>query len=285
MILDVETRELLIKGAKGLDENIIIHTRIKPGESIAGLVARDGTPFLVTDIEVDPTIARKNSSSYKSKSFLSVPITLRDKVIGVFNASDKGPRGEDIFTPSDLKIISMIIQQAAIAIENANYCRELEYLSITDSLTGLYNHRYFMRTLRHEAARSNRHGNQLCLLMFDVDDLKSYNDVYGHLEGDRLLKEISRAVKESLRVVDIMCRYAGDEFMIILLETSILQVKVIAEKIRDAVSGLNLKKKVTLSMGIATCRNNINAHDFILKTDQALYQAKKEGKDGICCLA
>ncbi len=285
MILDTQTQELLIKGAKGLDEDIIINTRIKLGESIAGLVARDGNHFLVTDIEVEPTIARKNSSPYKSKSFLSVPIKLHDKIVGVFNASDKGLNGEDIFTQTDLKVISMIIQQAAIAIENANYCRELEHLSITDPLTGLYNHRYFMRTLRHEIERSNRHGNPLCLLMFDVDDLKSYNDVYGHLEGDQLLKEISRAVKENLRVVDIVCRYAGDEFMVILPETNILQVKVIAEKIKNAVSGLRLKRTITISMGIATCRKNINVHDFILKTDQALYQAKKEDKDGVCCLA
>lgn len=284
MVLDVEEQELLIKGARGLDEDIIINTRIKIGESIAGLVARDGNPLLVTDIEVEPIIGRKNNFLYKSKSFLSVPIKLRDKVVGVFNASDKGPMGEDVFTQTDLKVISMIIQQAAIAIENANYYRELEHLSTIDSLTGLYNHRHFMRTLRHEVERSNRYGNPLCLLMFDVDDLKSYNDVYGHLEGDRLLKEISRAVKESLRVVDVVCRYAGDEFMIILLETSILQVKVVAEKIKQAVSSLRLKRMITLSMGIATCRKNINVHDFILKTDQALYQAKKEGKDGVCCL-
>lgn len=285
MILDEPAQELLIKGAKGLDENVIINTRIKLGESIAGLAARDGNPLLVTDIEVEPAIARKNSPSYKSKSFISVPIKLRDKVVGVFNASNKGPKGKDIFTQADLKIILMIVQQAAIAIENANYCRELEHLSITDSLTGLYNHRYFMRALRFEAERSNRYGNPLCLLMFDVDDLKSYNDVYGHLEGDFLLKEISRVVKENLRVVDIVCRYAGDEFMIILPETSVVRVKVIAEKIKQAVLNLKLKRTVTISMGIAASRKDINAHDFILKTDQALYQAKKEGKNGICCLA
>ena len=285
MIFDAQAQELLIKGAKGLDENIIINTRIKLGESIAGVVARDGNPFLVTDIEAEPGIVRRNRFSYKSRSFLSVPIKLHDKVVGVFNASDKGLNGKDVFTQTDLKVISMIIQQAAIAIENANYCRELEHLSITDPLTGVYNHRYFMRTLRHEVERSRRHGNPLCLLMFDVDDLKSYNDVWGHLEGDQMLKEISQAVKTNLRVVDIACRYAGDEFMVILLETNILQVKAIAEKIKQAVSGLKLKRKVTISMGIATCHQNSNVHDFILKTDQALYQAKKEGKDGVCCLA
>ena len=111
MILDVEEQELLIKGARGLDEDIIINTRIKIGESIAGLVARDGNPLLVTDIEVEPIIGRKNNFLYKSKSFLSVPIKLRDKVVGVFNASDKGPMGEDVFTQTDLKVISMIINK------------------------------------------------------------------------------------------------------------------------------------------------------------------------------
>lgn len=163
-------------------------------------------------------------------------------------------------------------------------CRELEHLSITDSLTGLYNHRYFMQTLRSEAERFHRHGNPLCLLMFDVDDLKSYNDVYGHLEGDQLLKEVGRAVKESLRVLDVVCRYGGDEFMVILPETSMLQVKVVAEKIKQAVSNLRLKRAAAISMGIATCHKDMNVYDFILKTDQALYQAKKENKGGICCL-
>ncbi len=111
-----------------------------------------------------------------------------------------------------------------------------------------------MRTLRYEVERFNRHGNPLCLLMFDVDDLKSYNDVYGHLEGDRMLQEISRAVKEILRAVDIVCRYAGDEFMVILPETSLLQGKVITRKIKQAASNLRLKRAVTVSMGIAACR-------------------------------
>ena len=100
-----------------------------------------------------------------------------------------------------------------------------------------------------------------------------------------MLKEISQAVKGCLRVLDVVCRYAGDEFMVILPETNIVQVKAVAKKIKQAVSNLRLKRTVTISMGIATCRKNINAHDFILKTDQALYQTKKEGKGGICCLA
>ena len=284
MFLDIASQELLIKGTRGLDEDIIINTRIKIGEPIAGLVARDGNPFLVTDIEVEPIIGRKNRPSYKGKSFLSVPIKLHNKIVGVFNMSENGHRGEGIFTENDLKILDMIIQQATIAIENANHCRELEYLSTIDFLTGLYNYRYFRRILKQEVDRSKRHSNPMCLVMFDVDDFKSYNDAYGHLEGDYALKEISRVLKENLRMLDIICRYAGDEFVIVLIETDIIQVKIVAEKIKKAVSNLELKRQVTLSIGISAYHKNNDEHDFILKTDQALYQAKKEGKDGVCCL-
>src|SRR3989338_2124548 len=135
MILDPQAQELSIKGAKGLDEDIIAKTRIKLGESIAGVVAQNGNPLLVTNIEVEPGIGRKNYPLYKSKSFLSIPIKVRDKIVGVFNASDKGLTGADVFTQTDLKVISIIIQQAAIAIENANSYSELEHLSTTDSLT------------------------------------------------------------------------------------------------------------------------------------------------------
>ena len=285
MLLDEESQELLIKGAKGLDENIIKETRVKVGDSIAGLVARDSKPLLVRDIETDRIVARKNRPVYKSRSFLSVPIELHGKIIGVVNVTDKGHRGCGVFTQADLKILRMIVQQAAIAIENANHLRELEYLSTTDSLTGVHNHRYFMRTLEAEVERCKRYAKSKCLLMFDVDDFKDYNDAYGHLEGDQALKEISQAVKRNLRTVDKICRYAGDEFVIILPETNILQAEVIAEKIKVVVENLKLKKVLTLSMGIAAYHKSIDGRDLILKADQALYQAKKEGKNGVCCLA
>lgn len=285
MLLDKGTQELLIKGAKGLDESVIQETRVKVGDSISGLVARDFTPLLVRDIETDSVHARKNRPFYKSRSFLSVPIELHDEIVGVVNVTDKGQGGDGVFTETDLKILNMIVHQAAIAIENANHCRELEYLSTIDSLTGVNNHRHFMLTLKTEVERSKRYANPVCLLMFDVDDFKSYNDSYGHLEGDQVLKELSRVVKLNLRTVDVLCRYAGDEFVVILPETSILQAEAIAGKIKAAVSRIKFKRVVTLSMGIAAYHKNNDGHGLILKTDQALYQAKKEGKDGVCCLA
>ncbi len=284
MFLDMDKQELVIKGAKGLSDDIIKSSRVKFGEPIAGLVAQDSQPRFVANIETDPSYARKNRSAYKGKSFLSVPIKLHDLLIGVLNVSEKGPQGEGVFTQTDLKILEMIVHQGAIAIENANHYRELEYLSTTDFLTGLFNYRYFMRALKQEIDRSVRHSNQICLLMFDVDDFKSYNDTFGHLEGDHALKEIARSLKESLRKLDIICRYAGDEFVIIIPETDLVEAKVVVEKIQTAVSKLQLKRKITLSMGLSSYHKNNDVRDFIRKADQALYQAKKEGKDGVCCL-
>ncbi|MBN1870590.1 MAG: diguanylate cyclase, partial [Candidatus Omnitrophica bacterium] len=284
MLLDVESQELLIKGARGLSENIMKETRVKVGESIAGLVARDFKPILVQDIETDKIVARRNKPFYKSRSFLSVPIELQKKIVGVVNVTDKGPLGDGVFTQADLKILCMIVHQAAISIENASHCKDLERLSTIDSLTGIYNRRHFMLTLKYEIERSRRYGNQMCLLMFDVDDFKSYNDDYGHLEGDQVLKEISLVIKINLRTADTICRYAGDEFVIILPETNILQAEVIAKKFKQAVKCLRLKRAVTLSLGIAAYHKNYDERNLILKADQALYQSKKEGKDTACCL-
>src|SRR5436189_1787560 len=103
----------------------------------------------------------------------------------------------------------MITRQVAVAIETAKLYKELSYLSITDPLTNMFNYRHFAKTLDQEIKRLKRYPGDLCLLMIDVDDFKSYNDSFGHLEGDTLLKEIARILNENLRNVDIACRYAG----------------------------------------------------------------------------
>ncbi len=282
MLLDPQTQELIIKGAIGLDEDIIKNTRLKIGEQIAGRVAKEGKPLLVVNIESQKPIARRNRPTYQGKSFISVPIKLHNKIVGVVNISDKDSLKEDVFNHIDLKILSTIVRQAAIAIENANYYKELEYLSSSDSLTGLYNHRYFVKRLDQEIDRSKRYPKALCLMIVDVDDFKSYNDSFGHLEGDHLLKVVAKLLKNSLRSVDIVCRYAGDEFTVILPETDMKGAHRIAEKILAATKSLKLKQSVSLSIGISLCTPKMDRYDLIMKTDQALYQAKKEGKDKIC---
>ena len=120
--------------------------------------------------------------------------------------------------------------------------------------------------------------------MIDVDDFKSYNDFYGHLQGDGVLKDVGRILQENLREVDMACRYAGDEFVAILPETNLMEAEVVAQKIREKMKNLDLKRKVTLSIGIANGLGCESRYDLILKADTALYTAKKTGKNQICML-
>jgi len=153
---------------------------------------------------------------------------------------------------------------------------ELKHLAIIDPLTNIYNYRHFLKSLNHEINRLKRYSGSLCLLMIDVDDFKSYNDTYGHLEGDMLLRQVSKALSKTLRKVDIVCRYAGDEFVVILPESQAFEAEIVAEKIRKKVEALSLKRKVTLSIGIGEYINNMNLHELIRNADTALYRAKKK---------
>lgn len=281
MLLDEKSNELCIKGFSGLDEQSIIRSRLKIGEPIAGVVAQEGNPVLVTDIETDSRFQRQNRTAYRSKSFLCVPIKLDGDLMGVISVADKKTR-EGVFSKLDLKILCMITRQVAVAIETAKLYKELSYLSITDPLTNMFNYRHFAKTLDQEIKRLKRYPGDLCLLMIDVDDFKSYNDSFGHLAGDFLLKEVARILNENLRSVDIACRYAGDEFVIILPQTKIPQAEVVAEKIKQKVEEFPFKRKITLSIGVATYSNNLDRFELMLKADTALYDAKKHGKNRVC---
>ena len=283
MLLDPGARELLIRGAIGLREEIVKSSRVKLGEPVAGWVARDGNPLLVRDIEETGPLARKNGPSYQSRSFMSVPIKVHNKIIGVMNVADKKPEQDEFFTPTDLKVLCTIVRQAAIALENADYYRKLEHLSITDSLTGIFNHRYFIHALDQEIDRIQRYPQPLCLLMLDIDDFKPYNDTYGHPGGDSLINGISGVLKKNVRKVDIVCRYAGDEFAVILPQTTIPGAQIIADKIRTDIERSHFERQVTVSIGIAGFNSPMNRRDLIMKADQALYQSKRGGRNKVSC--
>ncbi len=283
MLLDESTGTLCIKGAVGLDEKIIKETKLSLGHGIAGVVAKEKKLLLVKLIDTDRRVGRKNYSAYHTKSFLSVPIMLDQKLIGVVNVTEKKGEDHNVYTELDLRLLLALVRQSAVAIENARLYKELKYLTITDPLTNLYNFRYLMQSLDQEINRFHRFGHPLCFLMMDIDNFKSYNDSFGHLEGDGLLKKIGEVLHSSLREVDIICRYAGDEFVVILPETRISEAKVVAEKIRGSVESLKVKKKVTVSIGVVKAVKQMTRHDLILKADANLYHAKKKGKNSVFC--
>ena len=285
MLLDSGSNELAIRGAKGLDDDIIIRSRVKVGHSISGMVAEESCPILVKDIESNVRFARQNRPSYRTRSFISAPIKVHNKVIGVVNIADKKSVEDWVFSEIDLNILCTIVHLASVAIENADFVRQLTHLSMTDSLTGMYNHRFFIKNLDREINRSKRYTTSLCLFMIDIDNFKSYNDTYGHLEGDQLLKSLGHVLTSNLRVVDIVCRYAGDEFVAILPETNISEAMIVAGKIKKAIESMLSKQEITISIGLAKYLiPNMSKYDFILKADTALFEAKKRGKNTIHCL-
>jgi len=283
MLLDEDTGELCIRGAIGLRDDVIKESKLSLGEGIAGLVAEEGKPLLVKVINEDKRIGRKNAPSYRSQSFLSVPIKLDQKLIGVVNVTEKKDKKNSAYTDMDLKILLAIVRQAAAAIENAQLSKELKYLTIIDPLTNLYNYRHLMECLAYEIKRSKRFDRPLCLLIIDVDDFKEYNDTYGQKEGNILLKKISGILTRSLREVDIICRYAGDEFVVILPDTDVDKVKVIAEKVRRSVESAKFKKHMTVSLGVAKGIKGMSRHDLILKADAVLHKSKRDGKNRVFC--
>ncbi len=281
MLLDESNNRLCIKGAKGLSDDIIETTQINIGESIEGWVAREGEPVLVSNIEYDKRFKRANRSSYLSRSFMSIPIKLGKKVIGVINVSDKNLDPNAIFDELDLKILCAISREVAVALENAKLYKELEYLSNVDPITYLYNYRHFVKALDLEIGRVKRYQGPLSIMMIDIDDFKRYNDRFGHLQGDLLLRRLADILKSNLRTIDTLSRYGGDEFVVILPETNLAQAKLVAEKLRNRVEEAYFKDKVTISIGVAEYQDHFDRFELTVKADRAMYEAKKAGKKRI----
>jgi len=292
MMLDQETDALFLEAKKGIHQGTSGKIRIQRGEGIAGKVAERGEPILVINLESDPRIKQKNRQHYKTRSFVSVPLKIADRVIGVLNLSDK-TTGE-VFDEEDLKLIQSVATHAAIVMERNDFynkSEELKKLTITDSLTGLLNRRYLQERLKDELARSERYGHPMSLLMLDLDGFKDCNDTQGHLFGDKILKDVAETLLKTVRAMDIVARYGGDEFMVILPETQESVAVDIAERLRSSVhQGVTHTSEeaepepcaLTASIGIACYPDQGDTVDVLLENvDKALYRAKHKGKNRV----
>jgi diguanylate cyclase (GGDEF)-like protein len=296
MMLDLETDALLLEAKKGIHQEMSQEMpgkiSIRRGEGIAGKVAEHGEPILVTNLESDPRIKQKNRQHYKTRSFVSVPLKIADRVIGVLNLSDK-TTGE-VFDEEDLKLIQSVASHAAIVMERNefyNKSEELKKLTITDSLTGLLNRRYLQDRLKDELARSERYGHPMSMLMLDLDGFKDCNDTQGHLFGDKMLKAIAEALLNTVRSMDVVARHGGDEFIVILPETQRSVAIDIAERLRSVVhrmvigasSGAGMEScALTASIGIACYPEHGDTVELLLdNVDKALYRAKNKGKNKV----
>ena len=176
-----------------------------------------------------------------------------------------------------IHIINQCLEKYKTLREKENLEEEVRRLSITDDLTGLYNHRHFFKTLEAELVRLKRQKTSLSLLMFDLDNFKKYNDLYGHLEGDKVLKTVGGIVKHSIRYkVDSGYRYGGDEFTVLLIGASVDQAMAIAERIRSSIEQAK-SHHITVSMGLSEYRDRFDLEGFVKSADEAMYRAKNSG--------
>ena len=178
-------------------------------------------------------------------------------------------------------IVNQCMEKHCTLKEKERLEDEVRRLSITDDLTNLYNHRHFFKTLESELARLKRQKTSLSLLMFDVDNFKKYNDTYGHVEGDRVLRKIGEIVRQSIRSnVDSGYRYGGDEFAALLIGATLDQAMTIAERIRVSIEQAGFHD-ITVSLGLAEYQPHLDLEEFLKTADDAMYLAKHSGGNRI----
>jgi diguanylate cyclase (GGDEF)-like protein len=288
MLLDDDASYLTVKAAKGINKRLLGEIRIRVGEGIAGKVFSNGKPCMIDNIDTCGIFASKRKPKYKTGSFISIPLKAGDQIIGVLNISDK-ITGE-IFSKDDMILLRSFASYASIALERSAYyslAGHLRELSITDSLTGLFNRRYFEERFLEEIHRSNRHNLEFSMAMIDIDDFKLFNDSEGHLAADEVLKCIANIAKDCLRISDVIARFGGEEFAVIMPQTSKSEALSVAERIRGAVKQylpctwkIYPRLTITISTGIATFpADGKDQKELIRNADRALYMAKMQGKD------
>jgi diguanylate cyclase (GGDEF)-like protein len=290
MILDESGNQLILKAASGLPTDPTSVSAVRVGEGVSGEVIHTGKPLIVTDLRMAGRKAAPPERRYKTNSFISYPIMIGGRKVGVLNVTDKS--GGGVYDEVDLSLLEIIGPQVALALERAEWqerATEFQLMSITDSLTGLPNRRYLEERLAEELNRSKRYDYPMSFLMIDIDDFKAYNDKNGHQAGDVALQITAHCLKGALRAVDVASRYGGEEFCILLPQTGMAEAAVIADRIRQRVSTTEFPHgkaqplgQVTISVGVSTFTKNIDTpENIIAAADRALYQAKSMGKDRI----
>lgn len=284
LVFDDKSKRLTVKAAIGEKSDFIKQINANIGEKIAQKVWQSGRPLVVPSIRKSGVQAAPPEWNYKTESFISYPISIGERKIGVLNLADKVDGSS--YQEFDLQLLQSIVPQLAMAIDHAtlkNKAGEFEQLSVTDPLTGLLNRRYLEERLDEEIKRSNRHGYPMSFLMIDVDDFKSYNDKFLHPEGDKALRIVGQCLRETLRGADIAARYGGEEFSILLPQTTLDEAEIIAERIRTNIETTQFpNRQVTVSIGIACISLAINSvTDLIESADRALFEAKKKGKNNV----
>jgi diguanylate cyclase (GGDEF)-like protein len=288
LMLDESGQELQFEIAIGAGADKLKDVRLKIGEGIAGWVALHGEPVLVEDVKRDPRFSPRidEITQIDTRSAVCVPIKGREKILGVIELVNC--LGRESFRKEDIPILKSLADYAAIALENARYIQRIHELTITDDCTALYNARHLNFVLDAEIYRSTRYGYEFSVIFLDLDHFKQVNDTHGHLVGSKLLWMIGDIIKGHLRLIDYAFRYGGDEFVILLPQTSKQNSLMVVRRLKDLLNSKtffteeNLNIKVTASFGVASFpADGRTRRELLRMADEAMYLVKNTTRNSI----
>lgn len=279
------SEELEIRKSHGIPAEVLDGIAFRLDEGITGIAARSQELVYVPDVTKDLRSLNYKGRTNSKGSLACLPLVIKQRLVGILNLHKDDL---DAFSEQELKLIQAIGNQAAIAIENAQLYEKTRDLSNTDELTALANRRHFQGILKREVDQAKRYSTTFSLIMVDVDHFKQYNDTHGHLAGDLVLKRVANLLLQNTRGIDLVARFGGEEFVILLPRTDEKGALATAEKLRQCVhdevmTGMAESQplgRITLSLGIAIYPlHSKDVFDLLNMADQALYQAKSEGRN------
>jgi diguanylate cyclase (GGDEF)-like protein len=214
---------------------------------------------------------------------MHIPLISFGQTLGVLTLHSSR---RNAFRESELQSLESVADICANSIQNAHYIERVKQLAYLDGLTGIFNRRFFELRIMEEIERARRYGTGMAVVMADIDQFKRLNDEFGHLLGDEVLRQVSSLFHQQLRKIDVVCRYGGEEFAILLTQITTQQAVAIAEKLRRLVESFQfpgVPRTITISAGIAAFPAHGKTRDEMVRAaDSGLYAAKQAGRNRIC---
>jgi diguanylate cyclase (GGDEF)-like protein len=253
--------------------------RVPAGSGLLGRALSESKTLIENDIS---TVADYVGIYLETGSRMCIPLISFGQTLGVL-VLDSARTGS--FSPSDIQSLESVADICATAIQNAHYVERVKQLAYLDGLTGIFNRRFFELRIEEEVERARRFDSGMAVIMVDIDQFKRLNDEFGHLLGDEVLRQVSSIFSQQLRKIDVVCRYGGEEFAILLSQTHQQHAMGVAEKLRRLIETWQfpgVPRPVTISAGVATCPDHGATRDQLVKAaDAGLYAAKQAGRNCI----